>query len=300
MPIHQEKDWFAYVANMLFGWVSEQDFHMLETLKRQLIQSDLNFLFRTYVSQMCLSTIVVYGLFVFSTIGVSVVLQLTFSQALVIVSLIPLAIALSTFFFFLYYPQSVVKQRSADIERNLPFALNHMSAVLSSGLPPSAVFRLIQEFDEYGEIAKEARKIYRRIKLLGEDVVTAMREVSRATPSDTFREILYGTVSTLETGGDLRSFFREKAQESLRDYKLAQKKWHEKLSLYSTIYMSLLMAAPLFIIVILSVINVLNNSFLGFAVIDLLRISVYGVVPVLNIMFLGLLQVLHKGGGGQS
>lgn len=288
------EDVFVRLSNKLFGWIVDKNYINFEKIKEDIIKSDLKILYKSYVSQMLMATFIVYLMALITSLSVVALLNLPSYISIIYVITIPSMVALSSFAVIYSYPSLNVRKRSIEIERNLPFAINHMSAVISSGIPPTALFEMLRSFEEYGEVSKEANRIVKRIKILGEDVITALKEVSRTTPSDRFRDILYGIISTLETGGDLKKYLQEKAKESLFDYKLFRKKFHEKLMLYSTIYLSLVMAAPLFIILILSVLSFMGGAFITSDILSLMKISIYLLLPLMNLAFIGFLYLIHK------
>ena len=90
-----------------------------------------------------------------------------------------------------------------------------MAAVASSGVPPTKMFQLISESEEYGEIAVEAEKIVNYIEIFGYDILTAIKTVALTTPSPMFREFFNGMVSTTQSGGDVKNFLTQKAEEAI-------------------------------------------------------------------------------------
>ena len=88
-----------------------------------------------------------------------------------------------TFAFFYMFPNFKIKNRIRSINTNLPFAIDHMSSVASSGVSPTTMFKLIAESKEYGEVSVELEKVSNYIEFFGYDVVTSMRSVSSITPS---------------------------------------------------------------------------------------------------------------------
>jgi len=188
------------------------------------------------------------------------------------------------------YPSQKAKGRKTDIENNLPFALNQMSAVASSGIPPSDMFKLLMDFDEYGEVSRESQKVIRKIELFGEGITTALRETANETSSPELKEVMYGMISTIETGGDLEEFLQEHAEAALFDYRLRREKQIENISTYASFYTALLIAAPLFLIAILSVMNIIGGNVLGLAIPDVMRLGVYVGIPLINIAFIVFLS----------
>ena len=57
--------------------------------------------------------------------------------------------------------------RARSINTNIPFAINHIYAISSAGVPPQKIFNLISEEDDYGELSVEIKKINTYIEILG-------------------------------------------------------------------------------------------------------------------------------------
>jgi flagellar protein FlaJ len=192
---------------------------------------------------------------------------------------------------FFIYPQMRIKSRVRSINTNLPFAIDHMSSVTASGVPPATMFKLIADSREYGEVSFEIEKISNYIDLFGYDLNTAIRTVAVTTPSQPFKEFFEGMINTIESGGDLKSYLSEKSKEALLSYRLERQKYVEAISTYSDIYIGILIAAPLFFISTLALVSMLGGSVGGMAIDTLIALGTYLVIPVLNILFIVFLEV---------
>src|SRR3989344_1246690 len=196
-----------------------------------------------------------------------------------------------SFFSFYLYPLMRARDRRANIQANMPFALNHMAAVAASGVPPNIMFKLVDQTEEYGEICLEAKKIDQFITIFGYDMITAIRSIASTTPRPSFKEFLEGMASTVESGGDLQDYLEEKSKESLLTYELERQKYTEAIQTYSDIYTGILIAAPLFFVAALSLISILGGGLGGMPIDVLLSLSTYLVIPLLNVLFIIFLEL---------
>ena len=199
-------------------------------------------------------------------------------------------VAAGVFGILYWYPFMIIKNRRRNVNANLPFAINHMSAVAGAGVPPSAMFRLIAETEEYEEVSKEIEKIVELIEVFGYDLTTAIKSVSANTPSPALKEFFDGMVSTIESGSDFKQYLRQKADETMLTYSLEREKYLETISTYSDVYTGILIAAPLFFVVALSLVSILGGSVGGIDVNLLIVVGTYGIIPFINIMFLLFLE----------
>ena len=170
-----------------------------------------------------------------------------------------------------------------------------MSAVAGSGANPMSIFELIADSDEYPELKKEIKKILNYVNLFGYNLTNALKNVAATTPSPEFKELLNGMISTIETGGDLRSYLKEKSYDALNTYRFDRKKQVEALATYSEVYTAILIASPLLLLVTLAIINSIGGNLGGLSVVTIAWISILGVLPLLNIGFMVFVNISQKG-----
>lgn len=286
----------AGASNAIFGPTADEYSEWFSPLRKELNKANIDVLFRTYVSELMFFTTLSF----FTTYGPTFILtnflfkEMFLPLKVVLIVFLPPVVAMITFILIYYYPKLVIKQREKSINQNLPFALNHMSSVASSGAPPSSMFKLLTNFDEYGEIAVEARKVVKRIEVFGESVTASIKKVSKSTPSRRFKEILTGMISVINSGGNMEEFIKEKAKGELFEYRMKKKKQIENLSALASLYTTILVAAPLFMVIILTVLSMLGGRFMGFQLNQIMWTGVYLGIPTLNLIFIGVLELTQS------
>jgi len=280
------------MALKLFGRLADSSEESFEYLKETLLQADIHMLLRTYLSLMYFFTFLSFlasftGIFFYLHyfLGADLILSAFYSLLLSLVT------SFVTFGAFLLLPSFRIDARKRNIETNLPFAITHMSAIASSGVPPSTMFRLITEFREYGEISKEAEKIVRNIDVFGIDVTTAIREVAKKTPSATFKEFLEGVATTIDTGGNLYAFLQQQSEKAMFEYRMRREKYLQTLSTYADFYTAVLIAAPLFLVAILSIMSLIEGKLWGMNIEDVMKVGIYIGIPAVNTIFLLFLHL---------
>lgn len=258
----------------------------LQPLKEEIVSSNLTMLFELYVGRMILLSILafvstfIFVMVVFFLIGASLLLA-------IIGSLI-FATAVGFVVLTLYhsYPFHLLTSKKNSIEGNMPFAINHMAAISASGVPPFVMFKLLTNIPEYGEISNESKRIVRNVDTFGMDVTSAMRNVADRTPSPEFKQFIYGIISNIETGGELRRYLENSAKDALFTYRLKREKYLQTLATYADFYTAVLIAAPLFFVSVLSVMSLVGGSVFGLSIPSAMRIGVYAMIPLMNVSFL--------------
>lgn len=283
---------FKGLATRLFGGAIEKNIESFAFVKTGLQMADIKLPTRTYVSMIALGAVIatIAGL-----IAIQIIIQLLAPDTILPIRMvysifIPVAIGGSTFFMGLLYPVQKAGSRKKDIESNLPFVLTHMGAIAESGVPPYVIFRLVSQFKEYGEVAKEMGKIMRNIETFGLNPLKAVKEVAERTPSETFKQTLLGFVTTTESGGDLKSFLKVNGQQALFEWRIKREKFLQQLSAYAEFYTGILIAAPLFLIALFAIMKLIQPNIAGFDILFLTQLSIYVLIPVINGVFLMFLR----------
>lgn len=278
------------IATVLFGGLVEKFGKNFEFLRNSLPRADIRIPFRTYLSAVFLNTVVVYlfSLLFFTT--VTTFLEIKFAHKMLLIGYLPLTLAILTFGVLVIYPHQKVAGRRKNIDINMPFALTHMAAIAESGVPPYMVFKLLSNFDEYGEIAREMKILVRNVDTFGIDPLTAVREMAERTPSEQLRQVLLGIISATESGGDVKTYIKNAGEQAMFEWRLKREKFMQQLSAYAEFYTGILIAAPLFIIALFAVMNMIQPNIAGFDILTLTKLSIYILVPFLNAGFLLFLR----------
>lgn len=225
------------------------------------------------------------GLTVFASV-VSGVAALSFS--LLISSLIPLSVLIGLIAFLMsicvcyFYPSLTISSRARKIEANLPLTANFMAVLASAGMPPERIFRSLANVgDEFG-LGDELRRIIGDIEVLGLDLNQALKKAALRSASPKFGAMLDGVVTTSHVGGDLAAYLRESADKYKKTRVASMKSFVESLSGMAEVYVSFMIALPLTLVVLLTVMSFLGGGGMlgGVSPQVLLTLLVYVITPV--------------------
>lgn len=278
------------MAINLFGNLADKYSQNFINVKESLITSDTKILFRTYLSLMFFTTALAFATTFALTLAFVLLIRLDLLLSVIGLLVMPSFFASVVFMLTYVYPVSIAENRKRDIEANLPFAMTHMAAVAESGAPPLTIFKILSQFKEYGEISKEAEKITRNVDFFGLDELSALRDRALKCPSPSFRDILQGMLSSIQTGGNIRAYLKEEAGKAMFDYTIRREKYNEVLSTYADIYTALLIAAPMMFIVVVSTLSVIGGGFMGLSLEMVMLLGMVALV-LLNMIFLVFIQM---------
>ncbi len=268
-----------------FGRVAENV--ATEKLKSDLEKAHIEMRAGAYLSYVWVTTIftaIILG-FVFLTLFIFVGPPILLAFVFI---LIPVLGTVGLYFLLLNLPSSKGRSRGKKINKDLPYALNFISAMSSAGITPTEIFKALSKQRIYGEIQEEAVWIYRDVGLLGRDIISAIKSNIRRTPSDKFKEFLQGAIVTVQSGGALKPYFMAKAEQYTRENRVAQKQQIESLGIMAEAYVTSAVAGVLLIIIILPLLMIISNA--GMDQVNFMYVFVLLVIPMIHIGFAYILS----------
>lgn len=185
-----------------------------------------------------------------------------------------------SFAFFPFVVTSKISNRKLQINKELPFILSELSILASTGLSPIKIFRSIVTQDEQNIMNSELKKIIYKIDIDGKDIITAISETAKESPSEVFRETLWDIANMIHQGGDLDGYLRNKADSSMQLKRDVQKEFIEKLGTYSELYISLVLVGVLFLGIAAFLIDAMGSTMGGITSDTLLLLLSFGLIPV--------------------
>ncbi len=272
------------VAIRLFGDISRPYLGYFESLRGSLKTADIKIPLHEYVSTMLLVSVVSWVLFMLiGTVLITYSLIYTaYSYTLAILLSFPFAGGV--FFASYYYPNLKAKSVKTQIERSLPFAVFYMATSASSGVNPTQIFKMLAE--RGGPIGVEAKKIYNDVVTMGMNVSDAMQKAATRSPSPQFADLLWGMMSIITTGGNVEAYLRGKTRTFMAQYRRSLNDYAKQISMYTEIYITLVIIGSLFFIVLISIISPLT----GGGTLFIQTFLVFFFIPLVSMGFIVLLK----------
>lgn len=189
------------------------------------------------------------------------------------------------------YPLYQADKLKRELEDELPFTTGYMAILSSAGVSPEKMFESLSLLTAPLAVSSEAKDIVRDVNLFGLDIISALEKSSKRTPSERFREMLEGVISTIHSGGNLATYLRGKTKDYMKLKRIGLKRYSDTLSILSEFYVTLLLTGPLLLIIMLSVMAMLGGGNFGIFSPDLLlNLLTYVGIPLGGIMFLIILD----------
>jgi flagellar protein FlaJ len=280
------------LAYQLIGGKTEYILPLFEDLDQKLQKSGLKINFKAYVSLTVFASLLI-SFFTFVIIPFPLIFALN-------IPLLPaflfgiggglFAFAFSTFGFY-FYPIYRADKIRRELEDELPFTTGYMAILTSAGVSPEKIFYSLSDLNVPLTVSYEAKDIVRDVNLFGLDIISALEEAAKRTPSERFRGMLEGFISTVHSGSNLAAYLREKSKQYMKLKRINLKKYSDTLSMLSEFYVTLLLTGPLLLVIMLAVMAMLGGGGLGALSPDLLlNLLTYLGIPIGAIIFLIILD----------
>jgi len=284
---------YKILSVTLFGWIYDRNKNVFDPLSEHMRNAGIKTLTKAWASMSFMTAIIMFFAalsfaWIFNTLFYMETIYFVIFAASI--SILALSVVLLIFY---VYPIQKEDSKRKSIDNNISFAMIHMAAIASSGIPIDFMFELLSNFTEYGEIATEAKLIMRNIKTFGMNYIDAIKDVEEKTPSSDFKSVLAGIVSTVESGGDLVTYLNSMAEKAMFDYKIKREKYVKTLSTYADLYTVLLVAAPLMMISLLATMSIIGGSIIGMSISDLMFFITWIILPILNTAFITFIHITY-------
>ena len=236
-----------------------------------------------------LSSLVVIVIFTFVLLPIAGVVLDT--GLIVFFMFIPMFIGVIIYAVLLSRPKSKAKARKKNIDMNLAYAINFISAMASAGVTPTEIFKSLSKQDIYAEVKEESAWIYRDVGLLGFDILSAIKKNIARTPSQRFKEFLQGMVVTVTSGGSLKTYFMHKADQYLWENRNQKKQLLETLGIMAESYVTAAVAGVLLLLIVIPLMMIITGDWNAM----FLYVLILLIVPLIHIGFSVVIRGMNQG-----
>lgn len=197
---------------------------------------------------------------------------------------------LLTYWFRWWWPEHLAATRERTIDGTMPQTIAFMYALSRSGMSFPQTLRIMADHRRiYGAAAAEVGVAVRYMDLFGRDMITAIREMGRRTPSEQFEEFSENLASVLQSGRSRAAFLEEQYDDFQEEAEAQQERILELLSTLAEGYVTLFVAGPLFLITLLVIIGIAGADTL-----TALQVFVYFLLPIGNLGFVLYLDAVTE------
>jgi len=281
----QKPNLYASFSNRIFGGISDGLAHQFDDLNKDLKKANIRFLLSSYLSMAMMT------MFIAFLVGGSIFGYLLFlNMNNWIYFIVPLGLMGLVMAAFYLYPSSEANTVDKEISYELPFATIHMAAIAGSDISPSKIFKILVVSGEYKNVSAEVRKVLAQVDIYGYDLVTSLKNVAERTSNKRLAELFSGLATNISSGGALKNYLDKKSENFLVDYRLERQKYSALAGTFMDVYISILIAAPLVLMMMFIVMNVAGLAMGGLGITSLMFLAI-GAIIITNIIFIVVLNM---------
>lgn len=186
-----------------------------------------------------------------------------------------------------------ISNRREELDRELPFTLSELSVLASTGTSPVQLFRRMARRDHDPAMTGEFKKVVYKVDIQGKDLITALAETAKESPSTQVREAFWDLGNMIHQGGNLDDYLRSKSEDVLKLKRLVQKEFIDRLVTFVDMYVSLVLIGVLMIAVGAFLIDAFHSTFEGLDANALLLLLSYGIVPLAVVMTATMISMAY-------
>lgn len=288
---------FSKIAQRYFGRFARRLMPRFQDLRLSLAKAGKLVSLEMYLSISLFSSLIVaLASFVAMFVLWTVLLQTQFFVGLAFSLLASAVGGVLTFVFFSIRPGFSAQARVDGIEASLPYTANYISVLSSSGIAIEKAIRSLLEFSLVPKIEPEVKMFMRNTDFLGMDTLIALRDVAEKTPSRSCADLFRGLAETIKSGGDASNYLRTYARWLMGQRIIKLKEKLENVSLLSEFFVTLAIAAPLFVMLLLPLMSILGEISFGPVSSGLiLPFTLFVFIPFVSFIILGMTYLIMSG-----
>jgi flagellar protein FlaJ len=204
--------------------------------------------------------------------------------------ILSMILTLVTFVMLAWYPLYVRDIAVNDIDKNLLYTVTFMLMLSKGGLAIERIIERVSETEQSNYLRSFFNKFLVNISIFGFNPQESLYDIKNRSPSELFTRFLDGIVNTIQTSGDLGKLFQFESELLIQRKEEENNELLNNLGFLSEIYVTLLIIAPLLLLVLLT-----TFSFAGQASdtsgINSLNLVVFAGIPLLSILMMILIDM---------
>ncbi len=254
---------------------------VVKELSYYLYSSNMPFSTAQYLVLSLTSSFLIYLFLLSLALTTSFFTPFNTTVKIISVTLIPFGLAALFFSVILLWPKRIAIQRGKDITAELPFALRHLAAEISSGISLYRTIQAIASLD-YGPLSEEFARTVREIEE-GLDTTEALKNLAYRTQSEPLKKAALHIVRAIKVGGKLSSVINDIAEDTSFEIRLQIKEFGAKMNLFGVLFIFSVIVFP----VMIAILGAIRNSALSSVA------TIFSAIPItIPMMFIFYVVVM--------
>jgi flagellar protein FlaJ len=298
-----EPSGFASFSYRLLGKKLDRLYPSFSSLKANLTMANMSVGLRFYVCQMFfvsfLSAVGCFGVFLTLNMLMPSLLSVIFPFSwapLLTLAVFPVVVGVSTFLIQYSLPGNKARARRTRIEDFLHITSSYMAVLACAGMGPEKIIRSVAAEESRMPLCKEVEFVVTKMDLLGCNILTALDEEVRRSPSVLYANMLRGFAYTVRTGGNLRKFFLKMTSQLLNKRYTRIQQFLHSLDMLAETYVIMFAVFPLLLIIMFSLMSSVGGSLGGFDLVFLMYLLTFFILPIMASFYILLIDLLQPKG----
>ena len=273
------------VSLKLFRGLAESMINKMPKVRNDILKSYMNMTPEALISLSLFIALV--------TVPIAVLGIYIFMASSNIISLVLLPIPLLAFIIGINTPKFSRSNRKAALEDELPYLIGYVAILAGGGITlPFALERMSQN-KLLPASAKEAKYMFMQIRLLGKNPISALENMAKYNPHDSFADFIGGYVTTLKSGGDVIGYLLAKLRDAYGYRSLRLKSLIEFTGNLAEAYMGIVVVLGIVLLVMFTSQGLISGSgSFGLSNDSIMQSVIFSsvLIPVISVAFIGILH----------
>ena len=132
--------------------------------------------------------------------------------------------------------------------------------------------------------------------VFGLDVNTALERAVERSPSKLFKELIWGMLSTIRSGGDVSIYLKESAVNMVNEYRRKLYEFSHQLTIYIEVYLTSIVLGAIFFTILTSIMSGIAAGVDAASMIVMQFILIFGFIPLVSTLFIFMIKSVTPGG----
>ena len=204
--------------------------------------------------------------------------------------LLSLILMLVTFVLLAWYPMYIRDMAVDEIDKNLLYTVTFMLMLSKGGLAIERIIERVSETEQSKYLRNFFNKFLVNVTIFGFNPQESLKDVKYRSPSELFTRFLDSIVNTIQTSGNLSNLFQFESELLIQRKEEENNELLNNLGFLSEIYVTMLIIAPLLLLVLLTTFSFAGASS-GTSGVNSLNLVVFGGIPLLSILMMILIDM---------
>jgi len=198
--------------------------------------------------------------------------------------------SLVTILLIAWYPLYARDLAMTDINLNLLYSVTFMFMLSKGGVSIERILERGAETEHSKYIRNLLNKFLINITVFGYNPNESLKDISSRSPSEIFTRFLDSIVNTIQTSGKLSSLFQYVSDQLIQRREEENNELLNNLGFISEIYVTMLVIAPLLLIILLTTFSFAGQTS-GASGVNSLNLVVFAGIPLISILILVLIDM---------